>query len=587
MCGWPTTTRPGRSSWPERCRRSRPVAGRLAAEGITTARLNAATGFHSPLVASASEPLLEFLRGADVRTPALDVYAGRDAGVYPADPDKVRQGLAAQIAEPVEFVQVIEAMYARGVRTFVEVGAGAALTGLASQILGQREHAAVSLDRRGQHGVTSLQDGLGRLAVSGLAMDFGLLWDGCAPVPESPVENRPAVTVRIDGGNYGRPYPPVPGRSGMPSRDTTASAPESPHQPALEQRAGNGAAPGKPGLTGPVNGPAPRDSAFPPAAAPPAAASAIPAAASAIPAVPAGPAAAGLTLPAGADEGWLRIIEDAQQQTAAAQAEFQRTMTESHLTYLRMAEATFAGLLGVGGGEVPAIPPSAALPLAGSDGLLPAASAGLPAAYTRPPAAYTRPPAAYTRPPAVDSAGPPAVAFPNGQAGGPAAGQDAAAPGRQDRLEAMDAESIAAMLLEVVADRTGYPVEMLNVDMELDTDLGIDSIKKVEILSTVRERIGDMPAADLSALATLRTLRAIAEQVSGAALGASPSRAETAAEWAGEPLPAASPSRAEAVAEWASEPLPRPARLARRPPRWPGGRYGRCQRRPADSRCSG
>jgi NADP-dependent 3-hydroxy acid dehydrogenase YdfG len=81
------------------------------------------------------------------------------------------------------------------------------------------------------------------------------------------------------------------------------------------------------------------------------------------------------------------------------------------------------------------------------------------------------------------------------------------------RAEPMDAESIGQMLLSVVAERTGYPVEMLNVDMELDTDLGIDSIKKVEILSVLRERVGDVPGGDLAALATLRTLRAISERV--------------------------------------------------------------------------
>jgi NADP-dependent 3-hydroxy acid dehydrogenase YdfG/acyl carrier protein len=124
----------------------------------------------------------------------------------------------------------------------------------------------------------------------------------------------------------------------------------------------------------------------------------------------------------------------------------------------------------------------------------------------------------------------------------------------------MDAESIGAMLLEVVADRTGYPVEMLNVDMELDTDLGIDSIKKVEILSAVRERIGEMPG-DLSALATLRTLRAIAERVSEPASGARLPGAEAAAERVSEPVPAASPARAEAtpLARWTVRAVPAPS----------------------------
>ena len=77
----------------------------------------------------------------------------------------------------------------------------------------------------------------------------------------------------------------------------------------------------------------------------------------------------------------------------------------------------------------------------------------------------------------------------------------------------------------MVAERTGYPADMLNLDMELDTDLGIDSIKKVEILSTVRERVGDVPG-DLAAFATLRTLREIAEQYAqGSPVGEGPARA--------------------------------------------------------------
>src|SRR6056297_3248966 len=45
------------------------------------------------------------------------------------------------------------------------------------------------------------------------------------------------------------------------------------------------------------------------------------------------------------------------------------------------------------------------------------------------------------------------------------------------------------VLLEVVAEKTGYPVEMLELEMALDADLGIDSIKRVEILSALQERL--------------------------------------------------------------------------------------------------
>ena len=52
-------------------------------------------------------------------------------------------------------------------------------------------------------------------------------------------------------------------------------------------------------------------------------------------------------------------------------------------------------------------------------------------------------------------------------------------------------EAIAASETEVmalIADKTGYPAEMLSLDMELTADLGIDSIKQVEIFGAMREQ---------------------------------------------------------------------------------------------------
>ena len=53
---------------------------------------------------------------------------------------------------------------------------------------------------------------------------------------------------------------------------------------------------------------------------------------------------------------------------------------------------------------------------------------------------------------------------------------------------------MAPTLLEVIAGKTGYPVEMLELDMALDADLGIDSIKRVEILSALQEELPGAPA---------------------------------------------------------------------------------------------
>jgi acyl carrier protein len=70
----------------------------------------------------------------------------------------------------------------------------------------------------------------------------------------------------------------------------------------------------------------------------------------------------------------------------------------------------------------------------------------------------------------------------------------------------LDSGRVAAVLLEVIAEKTGYPVDMLELEMSLDSDLGIDSIKRVEILSALQERLPEAPAVrpdDLGALQTL------------------------------------------------------------------------------------
>ncbi len=51
-------------------------------------------------------------------------------------------------------------------------------------------------------------------------------------------------------------------------------------------------------------------------------------------------------------------------------------------------------------------------------------------------------------------------------------------------------------LLAVVAQKTGYPEDMLTLDMKIEEDLGIDSIKRVEILSALKDKHPQLEAAD-------------------------------------------------------------------------------------------
>ena len=80
-------------------------------------------------------------------------------------------------------------------------------------------------------------------------------------------------------------------------------------------------------------------------------------------------------------------------------------------------------------------------------------------------------------------------------------------------LSQAELESLTQSLLEVVSDKTGYPSEMLELEMDMESDLGIDSIKRVEILGAMQELYPDMPPVNPEELAELRTLAQIVDYI--------------------------------------------------------------------------
>lgn len=54
----------------------------------------------------------------------------------------------------------------------------------------------------------------------------------------------------------------------------------------------------------------------------------------------------------------------------------------------------------------------------------------------------------------------------------------------------VDRDGIEKKIKEIIAEKTGYPVEMLETDLDLEADLGIDSVKQGEIFGVVREYFG-------------------------------------------------------------------------------------------------
>jgi acyl carrier protein len=81
----------------------------------------------------------------------------------------------------------------------------------------------------------------------------------------------------------------------------------------------------------------------------------------------------------------------------------------------------------------------------------------------------------------------------------------------------LDKASLTQTLLQLVSDRTGYPTEMLGLDQDMEAELGIDSIKRVEILGALQKTLPEPLAANVQSkmetLTRVKSLNGIVEQL--------------------------------------------------------------------------
>jgi [acyl-carrier-protein] S-malonyltransferase len=93
-------------------------------------RLPVSGAFHTPLMAPARAPLRDALAAVEIRPPDRPVIANVDAMPH-ADPQDWSALLAAQLCSPVRWRQSLYRLEEQGTTTYVELGAGGVLTGLA------------------------------------------------------------------------------------------------------------------------------------------------------------------------------------------------------------------------------------------------------------------------------------------------------------------------------------------------------------------------------------------------------------------------------------------------------------------------
>ncbi|MEU1185234.1 SDR family NAD(P)-dependent oxidoreductase [Streptomyces sp. NPDC005820] len=483
--------------------------------GVRAVRLPVSAAFHTPFVAHAVEAFGRRVADAEIREPQRPVYANSPGASYGSDVEANRRTLVEQLVKPVLFAERIEEMYAAGFRTFVEFGPKGVLTQLVRRILGEREHFAVQLDpgSKGDAEFT-LKRAVAQLVVLGLPLTTADRYVAEAPV----VEPAKGMTVPLNGINH------VPQTRKSAYREALENGYRL-SSPQAVPSASVPAAPAVPAVAEPAPVPAPAASAV-------AVRPVVPTATPAVPSVPVDVLESELveeerqTPAPGSDrlseliadhlalhddylDGQLSsaqrlmgILERAEEQGrvdavfpgVATVKEHGLAIGRTHLRANEILRDLAAMELGAAPAAAPApvTPPTPVAPAAPSAPVVDVAPAA-PAVAPAPAALAIEPPApARLQAPAVPEASAPAAA--------------AAEPPSPSGASAADVE---AALLGIVSEKTGYPAEMLELGMDLEADLGIDSIKRVEIMGVLQERFPSPTPVGPEQLAELRTLSEI------------------------------------------------------------------------------
>ena len=431
---------------------------------LSATQLPVSAAFHSKFVAGAEKPFAETLARIKIYQSTMTVLANTTADEYPDNENEVRQLLAGQLANPVRFVEQIEKMAALGVRTFVEVGPGNRLSGLVKAILDKKDIQVLSLDTSSgkRHGQYDLANLLATLAVLGKEIDLALWDEAYLDSLENSTDKKPAMTIPLSGANYMMPREKRPARPLQAKQVTNMNNTVSSQQkPTPQTTAAN--------TTGQVQPPLSQDALR-------------------------------------ATQESILALQKMQEQTAKLHQQYllgQETAQQTIAQLLQQQQA----LLGLGTTNIPA--PASIVQTATPSIQNPVQlAAEAPVASSK---------AIEQAKPAVEI---PLVEF------------------VETEKAAHSNDEVHSVLLDVVAEKTGYPLEMLSLDMSLDTDLGIDSIKRVEILSALQEKLPGAPTVNPEELGTFQFLENIVEFI----VAAMPKMAVTTAQSDAQDTSAISPT---------------------------------------------
>ncbi|NBR06217.1 MAG: SDR family NAD(P)-dependent oxidoreductase [Planctomycetes bacterium] len=476
----------------------------LASNGFKAKKLQVGGAFHSPMVANAEQPFLKFIQSnIQWNSTKVPVYANSTASVYPTENIAANKVLAGQLAKSVEFSQMISTMHRDGATTFVEIGPGGRLSGLVSEILKGQKHNAISLDasqgkKAGEYDLAVL---LCKVAALGLKVDLAK-WDDS--FVEAPVEKH-GFTVALTGANYVRKIDKVePRMPSVPKVDPVLVAPvKVVSEKVIETK-----------VVPPLSSSRPIENPkiITPTMTPP-----VNQEVKSVTMSNRNVNSEGIGRVLDVTKASLDMLQKLQEQSSQIHKMFlegqesaqrnlhaliqqqqivlQASLGLNHqMPQIKMEEKIQAGV-----SSVPASPASFVAETVVSNVARPMSPVNVAEVVKTQPV----PTPAIVRPQPAPVVPAPVVAAPF----------EAPALSNQTRPTV---GAIPSVLMMVVSEKTGYPTEMLELDMALDADLGIDSIKRVEILAAIQERLPDAPIVKPEHLGSLNTLREVAEFLQGA-----------------------------------------------------------------------
>jgi acyl transferase domain-containing protein/NAD(P)H-dependent flavin oxidoreductase YrpB (nitropropane dioxygenase family)/NAD(P)-dependent dehydrogenase (short-subunit alcohol dehydrogenase family)/acyl carrier protein len=183
------------------------LAEKLQGANISFQQLEVACAFHSPLLAGAQSLYSEALSHIKLKAPSVPVWSNTTAGIYPSGADAIRERLAEHLVKPVKFAGEIEQMYAQGARIFIEVGPGKVLSNLTKAIIGDDE-LILHTEDKDQPGITHLLHTIARYMASGRSVYMEQLFEGRNAKQldlNAPDQYKKSGTVWLVNGHYAVP----------------------------------------------------------------------------------------------------------------------------------------------------------------------------------------------------------------------------------------------------------------------------------------------------------------------------------------------------------------------------------------------